>query len=186
MPTTALRVFHAFTSALEPFLITGALYYAGVGKEIATGAIRDGCRYCDGHWLLSYLYLTLVYDYAHSNDIKGKCRKQYQISYKNYCKQVMMLTFAYGIPAVAVCYFLAEPLTSTFFHSTGAARYLQLLWPCFLFRFFVMPLQAYLIGLGIMKEAFVHGVWATIIAFADYLLPWFQEQFSNGWGHHWN
>ena len=76
-----------------------------------------------------------------------------------------MLTFLYGVPAVAVCYLFAEPLTSTFFHSAGAARYLQLLWPCFLFRFFVMPLQAYLIGLGLMKDAFIHGVWATTIAF---------------------
>ena len=35
IPTTALRVFHAFTSAVEPFLITGALFYAGVGKDLA-------------------------------------------------------------------------------------------------------------------------------------------------------
>ena len=77
----------------------------------------------------------------------------------------MLLTFLYGVPAVAACYLFAEPLTSTFFHSEGAARYLQLLWPCFLFRFFVMPLQAYLIGLGLMKDAFIHGVWATTIAF---------------------
>ena len=28
-----------------------------------------------------------------------------------------------------------------------------------------MPLQAYLIGLGLMKDAFIHGVWATIVAF---------------------
>ena len=78
-------------------------------------------------------------------------------------QQVMLLTFLYGVPAVAACYFFAEPLTSTFFHSAGAARYLQLLWPCFLFRFFVMPLQAYLIGLGLMKDAFIHGVWAGTI-----------------------
>jgi O-antigen/teichoic acid export membrane protein len=77
-----------------------------------------------------------------------------------------------------VCYIFAEPLTTTFFHSAGAARYVQLLTPCFLFHFFVMPLQAYLIGLGLMKEAFIHGVWATLVAFVVIYLLGSNNQFQ--------
>ena len=96
----------------------------------------------------------------------SKANSEKNIEYlQRLLQQVMFLTFLYGVPAVVACYFFAEPLTSTFFHSVGAAHYLQLLWPCFLFRFFVMPLQAYLIGLGLMKDAFFHGVWATTISF---------------------
>lgn len=165
LPTTALRVFNAFTSALEPFLITGALYYAGVNKELATEqfGMVAGIAMVIGSFptFISHSFMIMLIPTI-SKANAGRDTNQLQ----KLLKQVMMLTFAYGLPAVAACYFFAEPLTSTFFHSTGAAHYLQLLWPCFLFRFFIMPLQAYLIGLGMMKEAFIHGVWATIIAFA--------------------
>ena len=164
IPTTALRVFHAITSSIEPFLITGALYYAGVGKEMATEqfGMVAGIAMVIGsfptfisHSLMIMLIPTISKENAEKN-----------IEYlQRLLQQIMLLTFLYGVPAVAACYLFAEPLTSTFFHSEGAARYLQLLWPCFLFRFFVMPLQAYLIGLGLMKDAFIHGVWATTIAF---------------------
>ncbi|MFD6443424.1 multidrug transporter MatE, partial [Peribacillus sp. NPDC060186] len=62
-------------------------------------------------------------------------------------------------------YLFAEPLTSLFFSSTSAAYYLKLLCPYFLFHFFVIPMQAYLIGLGLVKEAFFHTVWSHIVAF---------------------
>lgn len=165
VPTTALRVFHAFTSALEPFLITGALFYAGVGKDLATEqfGMVAGIAMVIGSFptFISHsLMIMLIPTISKANAERNSAYLQRLL------KQVMLWTFAYGIPAVLVCYFLAEPLTTTFFHSPGAARYLQLLWPCFLFRFFIMPLQAYLIGLGLMKEAFLHAVWATITAFA--------------------
>ncbi|MCQ6275190.1 oligosaccharide flippase family protein [Bacillus sp. V3B] len=165
LPTTALRVFHAVTSAVEPFLITGALYYAGVSKELATEqfGMVAGIAMVIGSFptfIAHSFMIMLIPTISKANADRNKDKLQKLL------KRVMLLTFAYGIPAVAICYFLAEPLTSTFFHSPGAARYLQLLWPCFLFRFFIMPLQAYLIGLGMMKEAFIHGVWATITAFA--------------------
>jgi stage V sporulation protein B len=62
-------------------------------------------------------------------------------------------------------YFFARPLTEVFFHSTDAAVYLQLLWPFFLLHFFIIPMQAYLIGLGLMKDAFYHSVWSTVVSF---------------------
>ena len=165
VPTTAMRVFNAFTSALEPFLITGALMYAGVGKDLATEqfGMVSGIAMAIGtfpafiaHSFMIMLIPTISKAYADRD--KAQLQKL--------LKQIMMITFGYGIPAVALCSLLAKPLTTTFFLSPDAARYLQLLWPCFLFRFFIMPLQAYLIGLGLMKDAFIHGVWATLIAFA--------------------
>lgn len=84
--------------------------------------------------------------------------------------QVMKLTFLYGIPAVCVFCLFARPLTSLFFDSSTAAVFLQMLWPFFLFHFFIMPLQAILIGLGLIKDSFIHNIWATIISFSIILL----------------
>lgn len=165
IPTTALRVFNAFTSALEPFLITGALFYAGVGKDLATEqfGMVSGIAMAIGmfpSFISHSLMIILIPTISKANADRNTGQLQ------NLLRKMMLITMSYGIPAVAICYFFAEPLTTTFFHSPDAARFLQLLWPCFLFRFFIFPLQAYLIGLGMMKDAFVHGVWSTIIAFA--------------------
>lgn len=80
-------------------------------------------------------------------------------------KQAILITLLYGIPSVLVMYQFAEPLTHLFFDSVKAAFYLELLWPYFLFHFFVMPLQACLIGMGLVKDAFYHNVWASVISF---------------------
>jgi len=164
VPTTALRVFNAFTSALEPFLITSALMYAGVSKDLATEqfGMISGIAMVIGTFpafIAHSFMMMLIPTISKANAERDTPQLQKLL------KQVMIITFGYGIPAVFVCYFFAEPLTTTFFHSPDAARYLQLLWPCFLFRFFIFPLQAYLISLGLMKDAFIHGVWATAIAF---------------------
>lgn len=165
VPTTALRVFNAFTSALEPFLITGALFYAGVGKDLATEqfGMVSGIAMSIGmfpSFIAHSFMIMLIPTISKANADRDTAQL------RNLLRKVMMLTFAYGVPMVTIFYFFAEPLTTTFFHSPDAARFLQLLWPCFLFRFFIYPLQAYLIGLGMMKEAFIHGVWSTIVAFA--------------------
>jgi O-antigen/teichoic acid export membrane protein len=33
-----------------------------------------------------------------------------------------------------------------------------------------MPMQAFLIGLGLIKETFIHGIWSTIVTFAIIIL----------------
>ncbi|WP_428910969.1 oligosaccharide flippase family protein [Niallia sp. Krafla_26] len=165
VPTTALRVFNAFTSALEPFLITTALMYAGVGKELATEqfGMVAGIAMVIGTFpaFIAHSFMMMLIP-----TISKAAADRDTAQLQKLLKQVMMITLGYGVPAVVICYFFAEPLTTIFFHSPDAARYVQLLWPCFLFRFFIFPLQAYLIGLGLMKEAFIHGVWSTIVAFA--------------------
>ncbi len=177
IPTTALRVFHAFTSAVQPFLITYALFYAGVGKDLATEqfGMVAGIAMSIGMFpaFISHSFmLMLIPTISKANADRNTEQLQRLL------RQVMLLTLLYGIPTVMACYIFAEPLTTTFFHSTGAARYVQLLAPCFLFHFFVMPLQAYLIGLGLMKEAFIHGVWATLIAFVVIYLLGSNSQFQ--------
>lgn len=165
VPTTALRAFNAFTSALEPFLITGALMYAGVSKDLATEqfGMVSGIAMTIGMFpaFIAHSFMMMLIP-----TISKAAADRDTNQLRKLLKQVMLITLGYGIPAVIICYFLAEPLTTTFFHSPDAARFLQLLWPCFLFRLFIYPLQAYLIGLGLMKEAFIHGVWSTIVAFS--------------------
>lgn len=75
------------------------------------------------------------------------------------------MTFIYGIPAVIIFHLFAEPLTHMFFDSDIAPLYLQLLWPYFLFHFFAIPLQAFLIGIGLIKDTLLHFIWSTIVMF---------------------
>lgn len=164
VPTTALRVFHALTHAVQPFLIKAALFKAGVPGEIATEhfGMLAGVAMTIGffpsfiaHSFLIMLIPTVSKEYADKN--LDELRRLLQ--------QVFFVTFLYGIPSVGLFYFFARPLTDVFFHSTDAAVYLQMLWPFFLLHFFIIPMQAYLIGLGLMKDAAYHSVWSTVVSF---------------------
>lgn len=164
IPTTALRIFHSMTHAVQPFLIKAALVHAGFSSDLATEqfGMLAGVAMTIGffpafiaHSLLIVLIPTVSRAYS----------KNQFFRLKQLLRQVMMITFGYGVPAVIICYIFAEPLTNLFFHSSSAAAYLQMLWPYFLFHFFVIPMQAYLIGLGLIKDAFIHTVWATAISF---------------------
>lgn len=164
IPTTALRIFHAITSAIQPFLIKAALVNAGLAADVSTAqfGLMTGVAMSIGffpafigHSLLVVLIPTVSESYS-----KREIAKLQRL-----LQQAMLTTFAYGIPAVAFMYFFAEPLTQLFFKSSSATVYLQLLWPYFLFHYFVMPLQAYLIGLGLVKDAFYHSVWSTFVSF---------------------
>lgn len=164
VPTTGLRIFHSLTHAVQPFLIKAALVLAGVSPGLATEqfGVLAGVAMTIGffpafiaHSFLIVLIPTVSKAYAQKEF--DKLQKMLQ--------QVMILTLLYGLPSVTAFYFLAEPLTNLFFHSTDAVVYLQLLAPYFLFHYFTIPMQAYLIGLGLVKDAFIHSVWATAVTF---------------------
>lgn len=164
LPMTGVRIFHAITFAVKPFLIKAALMNAGLTGAMATAQFGKlaGVAFTIGffpafiaHSLLIVLIPTVAGAYA-----KNDFRQLQQLLIK-----VMKLTFGYGIPSVLIFYFFAEPLTGLFFKNSPAAVYLQLLVPYFLFHFFVIPLQAYLIGLGLVKDALIHAAWATVISF---------------------
>ncbi|PLR80036.1 multidrug transporter MatE [Bacillus canaveralius] len=164
IPTTGMRVFHAFTHALQPFLIKAALMRSGISEPLATEhfGILAGVAMTIGffpafiaHSLLIMLIPTV--SKAYSQNETSKLQRLLQ--------NVLTATFIYGVPSVVVFYFFAEPLTNLFFHSPVAASYLQMLWPYFLFHFFVIPMQAYLIGLGLIRDAFIHVVWSTCISY---------------------
>lgn len=165
VPTTSIRVFHSLTHALQPFLIKAALLESGVSATLATEqfGLMAGVAMTIGffpafisHSLLIVLIPTVSKAYA----------KRDMFRLQQLLRQVMGITFLYGIPVVLVFYFFAEPLTNLFLQSETAAGYLQVLIPYFLLHFFVIPLQAYLIGLGLLKDAFLHNVWSTIVSFA--------------------
>lgn len=164
LPTTGLRIFFAITHAIQPFLIKAALINAGLSTSTATEhfGLLAGVALSIGffpafiaHSLLVVLIPTVSKAYAN---------KDLHLLQALILK-VVRFTAMYGIPAVGVFYFFAEPLTNLFFDSTAATLYLQMLWPFFLFNFFAIPMQAYLIGLGLIKDAFYHQIWSTIISF---------------------
>lgn len=169
VPMTGMRIFHALTHAVQPFLIKAALIQAGIEADAATGqfGILAGVALTIGlfpafiaHSLLIVLIPTV--SKAYSNRETSQLHQLLQL--------VILITAIYGIPSILIIYFFAEPLTDLFFHSSHAPDYLQLLWPYFLFHFFAIPLQAYLIGLGLIRDAFIHNLWSTVISF--FLIYW--------------
>ncbi|WP_042356999.1 oligosaccharide flippase family protein [Bacillus rubiinfantis] len=169
IPSTGMRLFSAFTNAIQPFLIKAALVHSGITAVEATEhfGMLMGVAASIGffpafiaHSLLIVLIPAVSKTYAKRNF--SHLQKMLQ--------QVMFLTLGYGTIAVAVFYFFAPQLTSLFFKSDTSAIYLQLLWPFFLFHYFIMPMQAFMIGLDMIKEAFFHIIWSTVISFA--LILW--------------
>ncbi|WP_100406337.1 polysaccharide biosynthesis protein [Bacillus solitudinis] len=164
LPTTGLRIFHAASFAIKPFLIKEALVRAGMVDTTAMvqyGKLA-GVAFTIGffpafiaHSLLIVLIPTVSEAYS-----KNEINKLTKL-----LRQVMLITAAYGFPVMALFYLYSEPLTSLFFEDSPAAWYLKILVPYFLFHYFVIPMQAYLIGLGLVKDAFLHSLWATTISF---------------------
>ncbi|WP_100371729.1 polysaccharide biosynthesis protein [Bacillus sp. FJAT-45037] len=164
LPTTGLRIFHAASFAVKPFLIKTALVRGGMVDTMAMiqyGKLA-GVAFTIGFFpaFIAHSLLIVLIPAVSESYAKGDIKRLQKL-----LRRVMFTTFAYGFPAVYIFYFYAEPLTSLFFDQSPAAGYLQLLVPYFLFHYFVMPMQAYLIGLGLVKEAFWHAVWATTISF---------------------
>ena len=163
-PTTGLRLFHSFTHAVQPFLVKGALLSAGFSSVMATehyGMLAGVAMSIGffpafiGHSLMVMLIPNVSEAYAEYNQAK----------LVRLLRQAMTITIMYGTIAVVAMYLFAEPLTHLFFDSVSAAFYLKLLWPYFLFHFFIIPMQAYLIGLGLVKEAMFHTIWSHVISF---------------------
>jgi stage V sporulation protein B len=165
LPTTGLRIFHAITNAIQPFLIHSALMTAGFGAVGATEhfGMLMGVAMTIGFFpaFIAHSLMIMLIPNVSDAYVKNDYEKL-----RSFLQQSMWFTMIYGIPAVFFMCAFAEPLTSLFFSSPAAALYLKLLWPYFLLHFFVIPMQAYLIGLGLVKDAFIHTVWSHIISFA--------------------
>ncbi|WP_078549938.1 polysaccharide biosynthesis protein [Litchfieldia alkalitelluris] len=164
LPTTGLRIFHSVTHAIQPFLVKAALIRAGMPAAVATEhyGLLAGVALSIGffpafiaHSLLIVLIPTVSEAYSNGDLVK----------LQQLLQKVLRFTMLYGVPAICLFYFFADPLTHLFFESTAATVYLQMLWPYFLFHFFVIPMQAYLIGLGLLKDALFHTIWSHVIAF---------------------
>lgn len=165
LPTTSIRVFHSLTHAIEPFLISGALIQSGMLANHAT----------EEYGLLAGVAMTIGFFpafIAHSLHVsliptvsKAKAERRKE-ELQNLLRKVISFTLTYGIPVAFIFYFFAEPLSSLFLQNERGPIYLQLLIPYFLFHYLAIPLQAYLIGLGLLKDTFIHNVWSTVVAFS--------------------
>jgi stage V sporulation protein B len=170
IPTTGLRLFSAVTGAIQPFLIKEVLIRSGLTSTVATEqfGIMAGMAMSIGffpgfiaHSLLIALIPTVSKAYSITD----------YASLRKLLDHVLKLTLFYGILSISIFYLFAHPLTSLFFHSTEAAFFLQKLWPFFLFHFFIIPMQAFLIGLGLLKDIFFQSLWSTALAFS--IIIWF-------------
>ncbi|MED1471536.1 oligosaccharide flippase family protein [Bacillus salipaludis] len=164
IPTTGMRLFSAVTGAIQPFLIKAALVRSGLSATVATEhfGMLMGVAMSIGFFpafIAHSLMIVLIPGVS-----KTHAAGDYS-SLQKMLQQVMFMTFIYGVAAVGVFYFFAPQLTSLFFKSSTPAVFLQLLWPYFLFHFFIMPFQAFLIGLDMIKDTFFHIIWSVIVSF---------------------
>ncbi|WP_243291692.1 polysaccharide biosynthesis protein [Bacillus sp. FJAT-47783] len=165
VPTTVLRIFHSLTHAIQPFLIKMALVNAGLSQTAAVEqfGLLSGVAMTIGffpafiaHSLLIVLIPSVSEAYAN---------RDFALL-KKLLQQSMLITFLYGIPAVMIIFSFGDSLTKLFFHMSSASYYLKMLWPYFFFHFLIIPLQAYLIGLNLIKDALFHTIWSHIVAFS--------------------
>lgn len=165
IPTTGLRLFHAVTNAVQPFLIKYSLSLTGISDVAATEqfGLLAGVAISIGFFpaFIAHSLLVVLIPTVSEATAKKDVDKLKMLLMK-----VMSITAAYGFPAIVIFLIFSEKLTIMFFHSLSAAAYLELLWPSFLFTFFLIPLQAYLIGLGLIMTAFIQSVWSTIVSFS--------------------
>ncbi len=164
IPTTGMRLFHASSHAFQPFLIKAAMLRSGVSEGVATEqfGLMAGVAMSIGFFPAFIAHSLLI---ALIPTVSEAYEKQEFRRLQKILQQVILITVLYGVPAVCLFYFFADPLTHIFFESSSATLYLQILWPYFLIHFFIIPMQAYLIGLGLVKDAFYHSVWATVFQF---------------------
>ena len=179
LPTTILRIFHAITNAIQPFLIQSALIKSGFVAVVATEhfGMLTGVAMTIGFFpafIAHSLMIMLI-----PNVADAYVKHDYE-RLRNLLQSFMSFTMIYGVVAILIMYVFAEPLTSLFFSSSTAAVYLKLLCPYFLFHFFIIPMQAYLIGLGLVKDVFFHTVWSHIISFSMMYFLGSQASFNMG------
>ncbi|WP_043933264.1 oligosaccharide flippase family protein [Bacillus sp. EB01] len=164
VPTVGLRVFHALTNAVQPFLIQAALIRSGFTEVSATEhfGVLMGVSMSIGFFPAFIAHSLMVTLIPNVSDAYARLdgKKLHALLH-----QSMWVTMLYGTVSIFFMHMFAEKLTSLFFASSVAPFYLKLLWPYFLFHFFITPLQAYLIGIGLVKDAFLHSVWSHVFAF---------------------
>ncbi|SFL52818.1 oligosaccharide flippase family protein [Salibacterium qingdaonense] len=164
LPATGLRIFHAASFAVKPFLIKAALVQAGVGVEMAVvqyGKLA-GVAFTIGFFPAFIAHSLLLVLIPAVSEAYAK-KEIHQL--ETMLRRMAGFTLIYAVPAVCLFFFFADELTALFFEESPASVYLQLLTPYFFFHFFVIPMQAFLIGLGLVTDAFVHSVWSTSVSF---------------------
>ncbi|WAA09005.1 oligosaccharide flippase family protein [Fervidibacillus albus] len=164
LPTTGMRIFHAIAHAIQPFLIKYSLIAGGISTigatehfgRLAGVAIPIGFFPAFmAHSMMTALIPSVSKAYA---------KKNHQ-QLRTLLKGVLKVTAAYGIPVSIVLYLFPDFFTQMFVQSKHAADYLRLLWPYFLLHYFSIPLQGFLIGMGLLKDALFHHIWSTFITF---------------------
>lgn len=164
IPTTSIRIFDSLTHAVQPFLIKAALVRSGMEASLATEqyGLLAGVAMTIGFFPAFIAHSLLV---ALIPAVSRLNAEENSEKLRSLLKKVVGFTFLYGLPVSFVFYFYGDVLARLFLDSEAAARFLQILIPYFLLHFFLIPLQAYLIGLGLLKDAFFHNVWGTFVSF---------------------
>ena len=164
VPTTMMRIFHSVTQAVRPFLIKYILVTGGMTAEEATESFGmiAGVAMTIGFFPAFIAHSLMTALIPNVSDAYAK-RDQEQLF--RLLKQVIALTSLYGIPVTFFFYYFSGQLTGLFLDNYQAGYYLQIMLPFFLLHYFSIPFQAFLIGMNMVKDAFLHDIWATTASF---------------------
>ena len=165
VPMTAMRFFHSLTHAVEPALIKETLVLGGLSAKKATEnfGLISGVAMPIGFFpaFIAHSMMTALIPEVSSLAAKGDF-----CGLRRLLKQILAWTVFYGGVACLFLFIQADFLSHLFVEEKEAPRILRLLWPYFFFHYFIIPLQAFLIGLGGTKDAFYHQIWSTAVTFA--------------------
>lgn len=164
VPTTMMRIFHALTHAVQPFLIKYTLITAGLSMSTATEnfGLISGVAMSIGFFpaFIAHSLMTVLIP-----NVSNAFANRDQDRLLHLLKRVILLTSLYGMPVIGFFYFFGEKLTGLFVDTPAASYYLQIMLPYFFLHYYTIPLQAFLIGMNLVKDAFFHNIWSTVISF---------------------
>ncbi|WP_270583030.1 oligosaccharide flippase family protein [Bacillus smithii] len=163
LPTTGMRIFNSVINAIQPFLISYALMLGGVEEKTATAqfGMVAGVASTIGFFpaFIAHSLLVMLVPTVSEAYTRGEFGKL-----QGLLKHVIVITMLYGLAVSFILYFYGGALTKLFGTSLLAYYYLQLMIPYFLFFYLAIPMQAFLIGMNLVKDAFFHSVWSTLIS----------------------
>lgn len=177
VPTLGSRMIGSIAWFFEPIVVAQSLALAGITATHATKQYGELTGYA-----LPLLMLPSFITYALATSLvpaisEAAAQKQHRlIEYRLH--QAVRLSLLAGGLSIVVLYVLAEEIMQLMYGANGAAIFVKVMAPFFIFYYLQGPLQAVLQALDLAKEAMTNSLIGAIVKTA--LIFWLASQPSLG------